>query len=99
MRLDETEHAGHVQRARLSANLTSASEGDERRYAANAKARGDSRRVLGVELGQTHARLELRRRLLVRRRHQLARATPGRPEINHQRQIARVDVTVEVCWR
>src|SRR5215469_1739803 len=64
-----------------------ASEQEQGRNARDAQLRGDARFLIGVELDEPDIRFELACRLLEHRSHDPAGATPGRPDVEQDRNI------------
>jgi hypothetical protein len=80
---------------RLARNLAAVVYEHQGRYGLDGEALQQFRRRIAVHLDQPHVRLELGCRLFEDRRHRLAGAAPGCPEINQQRNVAVFHVLVE----
>src|SRR4029079_18915906 len=69
---------------------------DERGDAANAEPRRGLRARVAVDLGEDRLALQLPSRPLDMRRHRPARAAPGGPEVDDDRQLVASDEALEV---
>src|SRR5207248_4433950 len=83
-------------RPRLPRDFLAALENDQRRNTSNAITSGDLLRTLGVELGESNARFELRGGTREVRRHRAAGPAPRGPEIDDHGDLATVDLCIEV---
>ena len=79
--------------ARAPRHRVPADKQHEHGNAADFIARGQGRFLLGVDLEQSIARLELDRGTLESRRHGTARFAPRGPEIDNHRNVASRDMT------
>src|SRR5262249_10399215 len=95
IRLHPPHYAGRIHRARLPRDFLAILERDQSGNPADTVAPRDLRHRVGVELGESHPRLEPRGSLFVSWGHGPARSAPARPEIDHERQVVRLEVTVE----
>src|ERR1700674_668405 len=99
-------HAGHrsqpfderarVHRPRLPRDFAATLKNDQRRDASDTVATGDLLRTLGVDLRESHARLQFRGRAGEVRRHRAAGPAPRRPEIDDDGDLASVDLGIEI---
>src|SRR6266403_4919695 len=80
---------------RLARNLAAVVYEHQGRYGLDGEALQQFRRRIAVHLDQPHVRLELGCRLFEDRRHRLAGAAPGCPEIDEQRNVTVLCVLVE----
>jgi hypothetical protein len=76
--------------------FAAALKNDQRRDASDAVATGDLLGALGVELRESHARLQLRGRAGEVRCHGAARPAPRSPEIDDDGDFASVDLSLEI---
>lgn len=79
----------------MSRDFPALFENDQCRNAAYTVAGGKALFLFGVEFGQAYMGFQLRGGLCEGRRHHLARAAPGSPEIHDDRNIAAADMAIE----
>src|ERR1022692_2753247 len=94
-RLEPLDERAGVQRAGLPGDFASLLENNQRRDASNAVAAGDVLGAFGIELSKSHPRLQLCCGALEVWRHGSALAAPRGPEVDHNRNLAAVDLRVE----
>jgi hypothetical protein len=80
----------------LPRDFASTLKNDQRRDASDTVATGDLLGALGVELRESHARLQFRGRAREVRRHRATRPAPRGPEIDDDGNFASVDLSIEI---
>ncbi len=97
--LRPADNCGRVHRTGVARNLSAAFEERQRRDRPDIKLRGERLLGFGVDLGQSHARFELRCGCFKIRRHHFAGTAPFSPEIHQQRNIVFLDMAFELICR